>query len=564
MGRSLLMVRLLPTSALSLNTLFCLAVLLYVLAWALLVLYSGMLFGTGGGGGGPDDRAARRTRKEAFDSWFEDILEQWIPPWASPSLYQLEDLYVPSAGEEDGHTRHPCRVVILTSGDLRIDIDEPLRANRQLYAAQHGYCYKHLSCIRGSGQRWMNDNNETESESGGRDNEGDRRLCHSPHYWRYIALWKLMRSGTEWILYLDGDAMFTNLNRTVEDVTRNPAYASPSTALLVGTDADCQSPKFPLNNGVMLVRASTFAHMLAYHVLVRKDYHRALNHTDKWGARGLHDQPILIEVLAELRVINPEAIQAACSSGAIVNHTARGEVLHRGRHVTVLPGRLMNSFRRGNTYADMPELVWQPGDWIAHFTGTANKVRRYLLRETCHASHVAGHLAVCPFALSSLLTPDEAASVMETERVALSERQLRRAHSQRSMRIQRAAEQIRSNSDKLPGALDHLRHTIDRYVTRLLECADWSMGEGDEARGEEMLGYLEEVARQVWQNAFQLGTYTLKAAQHTAEQMVNIDQCGVPDGVEATTDLPLSADGSRPDESDASCQVTDAGQIALS
>lgn len=43
-------------------------------------------------------------------------------------------------------------------------------------------------------------------------------------------------------------------------------------------------------------------------------------------------------------------------------------------HVSIVPGRVMNSaYRKGTYYNDHPETVWRPGDFVVHVTGETNQ-----------------------------------------------------------------------------------------------------------------------------------------------------------------------------------------------
>jgi hypothetical protein len=290
----------------------------------------------------PGFRIQRSVLSEVFEDWLSG-------PLASESFI-FQDLYVPSPPAT-------CKGMIVTAGDEKIDVGHFLNKNRIQYAMYHQYCYRHLTC-----QRHLVKTVKSVDP-----------VCSRPEYWKYLALQRLLKDETvEWILYADVDTMFTNVEVSIEDFIRS--YSSVVADLFIGADLRCRNEKFPINTGVMLFRNSRFSQMLVYQVLMRKRYHLALNITNKWGARNLHDQPILIDVLNDMNEINSTRIQEICSGRDLRDFFTSQRPLWQGMHTIVVPGKAINAFKRGNSYfiddlINFSNMTWSKGDWIAHFTG---------------------------------------------------------------------------------------------------------------------------------------------------------------------------------------------------
>eukprot|EP00820_Chromera_velia_P021731 Cvel_7965.t1-p1 / transcript=Cvel_7965.t1 / gene=Cvel_7965 / organism=Chromera_velia_CCMP2878 / gene_product=hypothetical protein / transcript_product=hypothetical protein / location=Cvel_scaffold429:1392-3279(-) / protein_length=498 / sequence_SO=supercontig / SO=protein_coding / is_pseudo=false len=412
---------------------------------------------------------------KASSSSFEDpFFLAYLPSWANEKNYVFEDIYSPSESQ--------CHTFLYTAGDQLTEVDSFLRLNRVEYCKVHRCCYAHLKCAA----------------------EG-QGLCESPHFWRYIGVLKARSLPTEveWVLYMDTDTMITNFEISIENFAGNVVRqankdrdnaedVSVFPSLIIGTDASCDNERYPINNGVFLFRPTPFTLYVAQQTLTRRDYLPALKATDAWGAHGLIDQPLLVDVLVQTGQLSPSRMMDAC-----VELEGHRSVLSRrlktwrplvcaGKDLCVVPGRQLNSLRRGNKYEDLKVHEWHRGDWVAHFSGVDDPTRRLLLSRTCTATQALGsseeeqggkegedrwelpafplrdeavkegdsHRSVCPFDLGAVLSSEDQASVEAEQRQLAEEAAAKRDKEKTLTRVHKAVGEIQTNGETLTRAVD--------------------------------------------------------------------------------------------------------------
>ncbi|KAJ1607625.1 hypothetical protein OIY81_2875 [Cryptosporidium canis] len=248
-----------------------------------------------------------------------------MPSWAQArDIYLFKALYY--GREVDG-------LDVSESGGSGL---RELERNRVEYSRKQGYCYLHFSC------------RSAERLGGGKEALGEtsEQDCVLPHYWRYLAIWKLFTSSRlrvatgevidsgsiDWVLYMDLDAMFTNYQVRVEQIIER--YAMGSTSLIVSADTKCYDERYPINNGIMIFKNSLFSIQLAFQILIKQ------------------------------------------------------------RQFALQFSKSMERQRKDNLL-----WHWRSGDWIAHLSGLtpmASSLRKKFIKQVCDSSPDE----VCPFTIS--------------------------------------------------------------------------------------------------------------------------------------------------------------------
>ncbi|CAD98280.1 hypothetical predicted protein, unknown function [Cryptosporidium parvum] len=306
----------------------------------------------------------------------------WMPEWTrNNDRYLFNTLYYDQENNEDdefelGTTETKqiqCRIVILTAGDEDFNTLVELERNRIEYSRKQKYCYLHFFCKKTKKQDESKDNSSNKTQE-----------CAFPHYWRYLAIWKLFTNqelvtynkkivnlkSIDWVLYMDLDAMFTNYQVKVEDIIEK--YTLASTALIISADTKCFDERYPINNGIMLFKNSLFSLQLVFQVLIKQAYRNSLlyNGENHWNAKGLKDQPLLTNILVkDKNEIEAEKILKYCTF-VMQNNLDLNGIIYSSDNITVVSPRVMNSVRRSSTHFRKDNLLWhwRSGDWIAHLS----------------------------------------------------------------------------------------------------------------------------------------------------------------------------------------------------
>ncbi|KAH7648576.1 hypothetical protein FG379_000601 [Cryptosporidium bovis] len=332
-------------------------------------------------------------------------LESWIPEWKdgmslNGNFHFKLQYYPKNLLFNDKKSVAECEIVILTAGNEDFNTLVELEKNRIEYSRKHDYCYIHFSC---------NDNIGIQKKEG---LNIDDKICKYPHFWRYLAMWKLFtkkeiidNSGIQiltnkikWVLYMDLDAMFTNFEFKIEKLIEN--YSISTTGLIIAADTKCYIDKYPLNNGVMLIRNSKFSKQLAFQILSKYKYKDSLlfDGVNRWNAKGLKDQPILTNILVEdKKEIDSNKIMNYCLF-AMNNNLDLNGIIQSTENIIVVSPRIMNSVRRSFTHFRKDNALWhwRSRDWIAHLSGLtpmASALRRKYIKQVCDSSPIE----VCPF-----------------------------------------------------------------------------------------------------------------------------------------------------------------------
>ncbi|KAH8582283.1 uncharacterized protein ELE39_003604 [Cryptosporidium sp. chipmunk genotype I] len=356
---------------------------------------------------------ASTSKSKKEENYFTfSYLEDWMPEWTRKNdRYLFNALYYDQGGIENGEVEFgnteskqiKCRMVILTAGDEDFNTLVELERNRIEYSKKQNYCYLHFFCKKTKKEDEFKDNNSSQSQE---------QECVFPHYWRYLAIWKLFTNqklvtynrkvvnlkSIDWVLYMDLDAMFTNYQVKVEHIIEK--YASKSTALIISADTKCFDERYPINNGIMLFKNSLFSLQLVFQVLLKQAYRNSLlyNGTNQWNAKGLKDQPLLTNILVQDKnEIDAEKILKYCTFVMEHNLDLNG-IIYSSDHITVVSPRVMNSVRRSSTHFRKDNLLWhwRSGDWIAHLSGLtpmASSLRKKFIKQVCDSSPNE----VCPF-----------------------------------------------------------------------------------------------------------------------------------------------------------------------
>ncbi|WKS78580.1 hypothetical protein CPCDC_6g4640 [Cryptosporidium sp. 43IA8] len=337
-------------------------------------------------------------------------LQDWMPEWTrNNDRYLFNTLYYDQENNEDdefelGTTETKqiqCRIVILTAGDEDFNTLVELERNRIEYSRKQKYCYLHFFCKKTKKQDESKDNSSNKTQE-----------CAFPHYWRYLAIWKLFTNqelvtynkkivnlkSIDWVLYMDLDAMFTNYQVKVEDIIEK--YTLASTALIISADTKCFDERYPINNGIMLFKNSLFSLQLVFQVLIKQAYRNSLlyNGENHWNAKGLKDQPLLTNILVkDKNEIEAEKILKYCTF-VMQNNLDLNGIIYSSDNITVVSPRVMNSVRRSSTHFRKDNLLWhwRSGDWIAHLSGLtpmASSLRKKFIKQVCDSSPDE----VCPF-----------------------------------------------------------------------------------------------------------------------------------------------------------------------
>lgn len=203
----------------------------------------------------------------------------FLPSWANPSNYQFN--YLTDISN--------CSVVILRSFDNGGSLEDITQTLLKRYTYAHeSTCLVELRC---------KDSNELSMQ------------CSFPHFWRYIALYMLLRdiyferaNFVTHILYIDTDAFITDFSKSIPQLISEHLHIEDH--MLIATDFSCFKSFVPINNGVLLFQTATeeskqWVRDLALTTINSREKFNELRVKNLFYSRGLVDQPILTHVLYE-------------------------------------------------------------------------------------------------------------------------------------------------------------------------------------------------------------------------------------------------------------------------
>jgi hypothetical protein len=161
-----------------------------------------------------------------------------------------------------------------------------------------------------------------------------------PHFFKYEVIYEALQD-TDWLLYIDFDALFTNFEKRIED------FISDDGELLISKDCDGGRCSFDTghNNGVMLIKNTPTIKKL-FNTLKSKFIADEFAELHRRGATHFFDQSALTYMITkfdEFKNITKE-----------------------------IPAKSFNS------YIDERALVgnaWREGDFILHLAGMSNGER---------------------------------------------------------------------------------------------------------------------------------------------------------------------------------------------
>eukprot|EP00919_Chromeraceae_sp_WS-2016_P066238 GHVR01156691.1.p1 GENE.GHVR01156691.1~~GHVR01156691.1.p1 ORF type:complete len:324 (+),score=80.25 GHVR01156691.1:113-973(+) len=265
----------------------------------------------------------------------------------------------------------------MTSGTNDSKLFNLSRRQKAEYARKHNYCYYHLSC------------------------GGQPSSCRKPLLWRYFGFLLLQQNAIngvgptfDWIFYSDDDAVISNENIPAMNILKNIIHESQSETvkntdtarekdtltprtidLVVGTDPYCGcGPPFLINSGVMFIRNSSNLLKVSEYVLecARVPYTRY----------SFDDQRALLDFIILTGEILPDDITNICSIEPNDTNNPKRIVSKIGSTIVALP-RLFNSPMRPQGWGDPLWSVWQPFDFIAHFSGQSFTSRIAMMKKGC-------------------------------------------------------------------------------------------------------------------------------------------------------------------------------------
>jgi len=213
--------------------------------------------------------------------------------------------------------------IAIVSICIGMDLCDLTPQNHKYYAASHGYDYILL----------------------------DKALegVH-PKMLKYPLLSLVMDQGYEWVMMMDADALFTNVDTTIPSLLQG---LSPSnTTSLIATRGGQWKNFHIINNGIFFLKTGEWAKKHCFDIYTAKwSYTRFLSKT-------LIDQPLQASILL---------------ANGDVEWPPKDEV-EKGKNVMIVAKRAFNSFRRNdsrynNTLSndELEDSAWKKGDFIAHF-----------------------------------------------------------------------------------------------------------------------------------------------------------------------------------------------------
>lgn len=162
----------------------------------------------------------------------------------------------------------------------------------------------------------------------------------------------------QWVVWMDNDTLITNMDIKFENIIQQ--YANQDTEMIIARDLKYDITL--VNTGVFLIRNSEWTRKFLADIL-HTELVRVIHNREEYG---LEDQEIIVRHL----LTNQEI------------HYDEDDGLQINRRVSIIPTRSMNSFCRPyepylSTWDVGYKGTWEPGDFIAHFTGQKDTGKRY-------------------------------------------------------------------------------------------------------------------------------------------------------------------------------------------
>lgn len=166
-----------------------------------------------------------------------------------------------------------------------------------------------------------------------------------PEEWSKIValMQQIGKTSHEWLMWIDDDIMITNPSIKLESfVAKYPHYD-----LIIAKDA-----LVPMNNGIFLIRNNNWAKKFLMDVWITGAYRNLLTRGE-----SLLEQQTMTDLYDQKKEYKDK--------------------------IVIIPQRELNSFlRSAKDYPDDPqESKWQPGDFVAHITGTSYENRTKIAQD---------------------------------------------------------------------------------------------------------------------------------------------------------------------------------------
>ena len=186
-----------------------------------------------------------------------------------------------------------------------------------------------------------------------------------PKMHKYTQMLRILEETSSNVMFVDCDCMVTNSTISIESVLMNHGIRD----LTVSRDIRWlpkRKPWIPINSGVLIMRNTEFSKRLLKRVLEEPKL------PSRWKQFGLVDQPILTKVLYDMGELKRTQTMQYMST-----------------HISIVSQRTINSFyRTAPMFKNDPKhSKWQPGDWIAHFTGDPKSMRLANIKRVISALH---------------------------------------------------------------------------------------------------------------------------------------------------------------------------------
>lgn len=164
----------------------------------------------------------------------------------------------------------------------------------------------------------------------------------------------------EWILWIDGDAVFTNINKSLDDL-KNEMHVTDKHFLVIAKDMCCGSDNVcPVdccfNAGILLIRNNQAARQFIQNII---------DSFSKYKDKSLLEQAAIQDQILGLLIRKNNTIK-------VLNYTGNKNKCN----IHPIPGiMIVNSTTINSGYVQN----WKPGHFICHFAGIGNITRNILI-----------------------------------------------------------------------------------------------------------------------------------------------------------------------------------------
>lgn len=216
--------------------------------------------------------------------------------------------------------------------------------NQREYAARHGYKYSFREGILSN--EFCNPNST------------QKKIADGLYWQKLVAVKDALnaidpetRSAYDWVLWVDADALFTNMDQTIESIIEK--HANPSTDLLIASDHFIvESFDFlglsAVNAGVFLLRNTRWS---------RKFVDEWIGSFEKYKDGRTPEQTAMGALLGNFD-----------ENDSCLKRSEKQRLVEKNPHVVVVPQRSLNA-KWVDDFVGPPEAVWRGGDFLIHFFG---------------------------------------------------------------------------------------------------------------------------------------------------------------------------------------------------